>query len=247
MGAKAWLLILGIGMATVVVMGMMTKFVVDSSPDLQDVIRFKTAFADTFGARGMEEVSVRRLGEKNGYELLVTGTFPASDGEGETLDREVAEHFLKSFGARRKPQHLKISYLRRAGFGCGKEEPYREKEVSLVRLRAEVEERERRAALGEDLRRLPGCRLLGVEREKSVLAVEVEVAGPEGEDAGGGDSGGALDLAGRLQALVKKHFKYETLRLRLVGPASPEAAAAGSRFLLEVRFDFHGRRLGEKG
>jgi hypothetical protein len=80
MGSKSWSVIIGLGLACIVVLGVLTKVAIDSSPDLQAIIRFKTAFAKDFEDRGVSEVSVRKQGEGGSSARLLLTIPPDAPG-----------------------------------------------------------------------------------------------------------------------------------------------------------------------
>ena len=59
------------GVGSLGLLGLMTKFAIDSSPDLQAMIRFKAALARDFQTRGVEEVSLRREQRPRGFRLFL--------------------------------------------------------------------------------------------------------------------------------------------------------------------------------
>ena len=244
MGSKSWVVILLIGAGSVVAFGLMTKFAVDSNPGLQAVIRFKAAFAEDFESRGMKEVSLRRLPrQRGGYQLLLTATPPATGGAQAALDRDVAEYFLKHFD-RRRAAVLRLSYLEPRTLSCSQGGPYREKDISLMKLRAEVADRERLERLRSALAEKPGGHLRSVEWEKRTVLVDIEVPSSlMGAPPGDPPRETVEAWAEQAQAVVRNLLRYRLLELRVHAASTGQAPDAAQPPLLEVRFDSRGRKL----
>lgn len=254
MGARAWLAILAMGLGCVVVMGLLTKVAVDSSPELQAMIRFKAAFAEDFASRQVEEVQLRKAVEKRGHVLIVTLPRPAATATTPAFDTEVAEYFVARYEG--KPgASLKIEYISPAVFGCTGNDPVRSPEIALGPVRLRVTDRAAARRLAGRLGERHRSTLVGFERGERDLTVEVQ---------GPGDYDGAWDeTALKLEPEARLAFAgnpYVALIVKVYGvprPAAPEPGGEASpadpvrpaprKLLGEVRFDRLGRELGPNG
>jgi len=257
-GPRGWLIILVMGVGGLFSFGLLTKLVIDQSPDLKNIIRFKAALLRDFSEKGIQEVQLRRE-QRQAYCLSLTPDRSLSEKELVRLDGEVAEYFLKEFGGK-SVQMLRISYLSE-GSGCQGGTEYRTKEMALNAFRRGLLSPGQRDRLEKRLKADLSCRLVSLERRGPT--VEVAVESPPGF------AGDARQLALRLESLVREEFRqapYGDLSLRIAagpggepgrvepGATSPapekDPSKAPSplpsrerRLPLEVRFDFQGKEL----
>lgn len=237
MGPRAWMMILGIGVASVLALGFLTKFAIDSSPDLQAMIRFKVALAEDFGPRGVQEVSLQKLPRRDGFQLLVAGKTPQGVSERDVLDAELADYFARKFSIR-TPGVLRIVYQAKGSPGCEAPAPERTVDVKMGPVYERIADEESRTRLGKNLLAGHGCRLVTQVREGTNLRIDVEWRGPPDRDLG--------DLARKIEPVVREEFRkrpYGLLHIRVWRPAGPESSkdAVPSAPALEVRFDPRGR------
>jgi hypothetical protein len=223
------------GVGGLVSFGLLTKLVIDQSPDLKKIILFKTALARDFAERGISEIQLRKE-QRQVYRLSLASDRSMSEEELVRFDGELAEYFLKNF-PEKSAQILRISYLS-AGSGCRAATERRAKEVSLNALRRGLLQPSQRAHLEERLRADLSCRLVSLERHGP--AVEAAVESPPGFN------GDARQLASRVEGLVREELRsapYETLSLRLwaAGEQGPSPGATAPP--PEVRFDSRGKEL----
>lgn len=247
MGARAWLIILALGLGSVVAMGIMTKVAVESNPELQAMIRFKAAFAADFENVGVEEVQLRKAVQKRGHVLLVSMPEAVGRTGGAALDAQIAEYFVSHYDG--KPEaSLGISYQTPSVFGCVGPDSYRKVELPLAPVRIALLDRKAAQQLSERCATSKSARLIRYERSDRELLAELEVP----KDY----SGDWKDLAFELEPEVRGAFGanlYLALRLRFVEArkgvptgSGVEPASPAARFE-EVRFDRAGREIDEKG
>jgi hypothetical protein len=242
MGSKSWVVILAMGFGGVGMLGLMAKFAIDSSPALQSVIRFKGALAQDFAAHGFEEVALRSMPRRHGFQLTLTVPSAATEGEFSRLDTELARYFVKHFQGKQGGL-LGISYHTPGTFACRGPEALRQAEVPLQPIRAELEEEERIARLTTVLRQSSGLNLVSHRREPHTLFLDVEIPAE--------DPGDLEALARSTSDHTRMEFRrkpYMFLQLRFFGVAAPpagEPTAARSLAapVLEARFDYRGKRL----
>lgn len=253
MKSRAWVGIVVIGILGLTLLGFLTKFAIESNTDLQDIIRFKTAFARDFSDRGIEEVSLRRRHAGGRYSLVLTGSRDDLGSNIPTLDREVAAYFVENFPDE-AARVLDISYVAEGAFGCRDDSFSRRQEVALGPLRRDLALREVRDRLSRALLEQSGSKLVTDRRDNRVLTVEVEAA------PGASNSEADLrSLALEIEPIIRQHLRvhpYVRLRLRVVGdsrggpPAvtsSGKSATPGSapptQKSVEVQFDARGRPI----
>ena len=181
MNSKVWMVIIFIGVGAVGAMGMIARFAINSNPKLQKTIQFKQDLAHAFEARGVREVSVRRLSGHGAYQLTLIAELPQTDEELERLDADVADFFIREYEDR-SSRFLKISYapVRSAwGIRFAHAEPTREKDVELAELRRKQVKAKRQRQLLTDLAALAELRVAsltfeGTEELKLDLQLAVE-------------------------------------------------------------------------
>jgi len=213
MGARAWMAILGLGLVSVFLLGFMTKFAIDSSPDLQAIIKFKAAFAKEFEPRGVEEVSLRK-GRDRGSSHTLHVTMPRSLAEGNAaaLDMEFAEYFVTQF-APQGPGQLRIAYDTPKVFGCAGSNVFRETELSLPAVRLRLTDRDAGKRVGEKSMKALGLRLLECRREENRLTADFEWALDAAFTREGAPS--------KAEAILRQEFRHQPpplLRLRFFHP-----------------------------
>lgn len=254
MSSRGSVIILATGVGGLFAFGFLTKLVIDSRPDLQNIIRFKAALAQDFGEKGICEVQLRKE-QRQSYRLSLTLSAERSASEKESgfkegglekdealarLDGEIAEYFLKNF-PERSARVLRISYFSPGTSGCQGSSEFRTKEVALDAFRKRLSSQSHRAPLEERFRSSLSCRLVLFEQQGPELQIGVE--------APPGFAGDARQLAVRLEGLVREEFRsgpYGILALRIL-PAgeqvTPPKDEPRGKCLLEARFDFRGREL----
>jgi len=241
-------------------LGLMTKFAIDSSPALQSVIRFKGAVAQDFGDRGFEDVSLRSMRRRRGFQLTLTLPSALAEGEASRLDTELARYFVKNFKGRQGGL-LGISYRTPGSFACNGPEAFRETEIPLQPVQAQLEEEERVERLTTALRQSSGARVVSHRRELRTLFLDVEIP-PE-------YPGDLQELARSTSDFARVEFRpkpYMLLELRFFGVPAPGSGEPGETAqpavkpvapseeestvapasltpILEARFDYRGRRL----
>ena len=240
MGPRAWIAILGLGVGGIFVFGFLTKFAIDSNPDLQAIIRFKAAFARDFEDRGVGDVSLKKSAKKRGHQILVTIPASAAQGGASGLDEEIAEYFVKNFEAR-GGMFLDIAYQAPARLGCEGPAMLRRAEVPLLPVKARLADREAAQRLSKRLEGERGCRLASFARVERELVVDVEVpAKPAGDPR---------EDARKIEVIVRTELRaqpYASLRLRI--HARPQAGATTPPLpFFEVRYDGAGKELGGAG
>ncbi len=237
MGTRAWLVILVMGIGTLVVLGILTKVAVDANPELQAMIRFKSAFAQDWSSDGVEEVQLRKAPQKRGHHLFVT-VRESAGSIGAAFDDRVAEYFVSRFKG--KPQGtLDIEYQAPAFLGCSGPSSFRKVQVNLGPVRVRVADQEASSRLSSKLAEASLARLLRHERGARELLVEL--AAERGFD------GDWDDLARRIEPEVRAAFlasPYLALRLRIF----EDSAAPSPRVpRVEVQFDRGGNELDARG
>lgn len=245
MGARAWIVILCMGVGSILLFGFFTKLAIDSTPDLQAMIRFKAAFARDFEGRGVGEVSLKRSPLRRGHQLLVTIPKESAVENAQGLDAEIAEYFLEKFEAKPGPA-LAIRYQTPGDMGCDGPAKVREVEIAMGPFKERLADRAAAGRAAESLYVEPGCLLVSCSREGTELLVEIE-APPDW-------TGDLPELAREVEPAVRREFRaqpYAALRLRLrlplevSGEASEETWASfdPSSGETEVRFDAGGREI----
>lgn len=257
MGSKAWIVILAIGVGGVVILGLMVQYAIDSSPALRLMIQFKGALAQDFGDRGFEDVSLRSMRSRRGFHLTLTLPSALDVGEVSRLDTEISRYFVKNFKGR-QGDLLSISYRTPGSFACSGPELFHETEIPLHPLQEKVEEEGRVERLAAALHQRAGASVVSHRREPRTLLLDVEIPAEY--------PGDLVELARSTSELTRVEFRpkpYMFLELRffwatLPGPGKPrEAVAPAAKPLassqekstaafapiLEVRFDYRGRRL----
>ncbi len=240
MGPRAWIAILGLGVGGILVFGFLTKFAIDSSPDLQAIIRFKAAFARDFEGCGVGDVSLKKSAKRRGHQILVTMPASAAQTRAPELDEEIAEYFVKNFETR-GGMVLEIAYQAPVRLGCEGPAMLRRAEVPLLPVKARLADREAAQRLSKRLEGERGCRLASFARVERELVVEVEVPVKPADDP--------RDDARKIEIIARTEFRaqpYASLCLRI--HARPLAGAAPPPLpFFEVRYDGAGRELGGAG
>jgi hypothetical protein len=230
MHSRPWIAILAIGVVALLVLGFLTKLAIESSPQLQNAIRFKTAFARDFSDHRVEEVSLRKS-PKGGYQLILRSRRDAPLPESPDLDQRIAEYFVQKFPDK-DVRRLDISYEWTGSWGCGGGTPYRSKEIALFTVREGIEEKGRRDKVADALLRDHAVRVRTWNREGRGLLVELDV--PPSLDGDG------RSTALRLEPTVREACRavpYSQLRLLL------RREEGSSPLSEEFRFDPRGREL----
>ena len=248
MGSKQWIVILAFGLVGLCSMGLLTKFAVDSNPQLKKLVQIKAALASDLRPRGVEEVSLRRM-PGSGFQIRLVCEPEAG---GDDLDLLAAKNFAKGYPEAVGDQ-LEVLRVEPAGFGCSGESIAKQSQFNLQALRLSTAEEARQERVAGDLSQKLGLRLLGRKKEDRTLRVEVQAP-----------PGAALEemeaLARKAEPIVRAaEFPPTYTVLTLVVHPQPEAAAPpGSTVevrvpvVIEVRFDLRGRetrarRLARRG
>ncbi|HZN58531.1 MAG TPA: hypothetical protein VFD71_10695 [Planctomycetota bacterium] len=253
MGSKSWSVIIGLGLACIVALGVLTKVAIDSSPDLQAIIRFKTAFAKDFEDRGVSEVSVRKQGDGGSSARLLLTIPPDAPGwrkgsaaptsssgsanSASSFDLEVAEYYLRAWGAKARGQ-LQIDCQSPSSFGCESAEVYHSTTFSIDDLRIQISDRESSTTFQRRLREELNVELIGFTRRNLELTVELGCPNVDPD---------ALEqLAPRLELLARQAFRaypYGTMRLKL---RSSRPIAADPAATFEKQYDARGREIPDR-
>jgi hypothetical protein len=218
MSARAWIIIMTMGLVGLCLLGLLTKFAVDSTPDLQRMIQFKSALASEFEDRGVEEVSMRKLHAKGYHVLLTVG--PGETSPGDRLETDVARYFVEKFPDRTVIA-LEVEKAARPSFGCGTIEPGPKRQFTLGQVRAEMAEEERRRRLEAEVAAAMGFRVVECGRQAGTLRVVAE--------APPGYAGDLTEAARKIEPFVRSTHggKYSSLEVRARGPAAPSSGGAG--------------------
>jgi hypothetical protein len=240
MGSKQWIVILAFGLVGLCSMGLLTKFAVDSNPQLKKIVQIKAALASDLRSRGVEEVSLRRM-PRSGFQIRLVCEPEAG---GDDLDLLAAKSFAKGY-PEAVGEKLEVLRVEPAGFGCSGETVAKQTEFNLQSLRVSAAEEGRQERLSGDLAQKLGMRL--IRRVKEDRALRVEVQAPPGA---------ALE---EMQALARKaepivraaEFPPTYANLILVVHPQPESSGQAAAPVkvqvpvsIEVRFDLRGRELG---
>jgi hypothetical protein len=236
MRSRPWIAILAIGIVALLVLGFLTKLAVEASPQLQNVIRFKTAFAKDFNDERVEEVSLRKSSRGGGYQLILRSRRDAPLPESQDLDQRIAEYFVEKFPDK-DARRLEISYEWVGSMGCEGGAPYRSKEVALLSVREGIEEKVRRDKAAAALLRDHSVSVRTWKREGRDLLVELDLPSSA--------TGDGRSVALRLEPAVREACRavpYSQLRLVLRRGGDP-AAGGSSPLTEEFRFDPRGREV----
>jgi hypothetical protein len=239
MSSRAWILILTMGLVGFCLMGLLTKYAIDSSPELKRMIEFKAALASEFEDRGVEEVAMRKLPAR-GYHVLLTIGPGAQRESSERLDLDVARYFAAKFPDR-TVFALEVERAGRPSFGCGTVESQGKRQFSLSAVRAGVAEEDRRKKLDEQVSLAAGFRVVAFERQGSKIRVVAE--------SPGGFAGDLKDAIGKMEPAVRavQGGRYSSLQIRVrragTSPASPPAEDAAGPREVEATFDPTGREI----
>lgn len=145
MRSKSSMLILVIGIIGFGVMGFLMKFTVESNPSLMELGKVKQALADGYSDRGLEEVQVRALPRRRGYD--VRASFESFESEQkEDLARDLAGGFVETYKGTRK-RKLKVTLLQVRTWGCGGPSVVYEKEFDIPALLRELQIRKQLEAV----------------------------------------------------------------------------------------------------
>jgi len=239
MSSRAWIAILGLGIGGLVILGILTKVAVESSPELQALIRVKAALAEELSADGVEEVSLRRSRERRGLALSLVFAREQAGAVPEELDQRLAEQIVKEL-QEDAGGVLELDYTSASGLGCEGPSPVRKALVPLAPVRVRLADREAHRRLSE--RFLAGRKVRFASYSRSDRGLEVSLEAP-------GDPGGDLkELAFELEPELRSAFgsnPYPLLWVRVgTAPAAPPATQAEA---CEVLFDRFGQELDERG
>ncbi len=222
MNSRSWLLIVIIGVLSVCAFGIMAKVAVESNPNLQRLVEFKTAVAETFAAHGVSEASVRRLADRREYEIVLQCQ-DAEIAELAEVDRDVADYFVRNYHDANGTK-LKIKYVPKPQWGCGSSasRPLRQAEVELYPLRLAVRREQRIEKLQTVIDRQPKMSFRSVLWNQRDVTLEVQVLG------GGEKEPEKVSRWVESQARTQLRGFYKQLRVRLWGAsARPDVAADG--------------------
>ena len=240
MSSRAWILILTMGLVGFCLMGLLTKYAIDSSPELKRMIEFKAALASEFEDRGVEEVAMRKLPAR-GYHVLLTVGPGARGASSDSLDLDVARYFAAKFPDK-AVYALEVERAGRPSFGCGTVESQGKQQFSMSQVRAGVAEEDRRRKLDEQVSSAaPGFRVVSLERQGSKLRIVAE--GPR--DFAGDLKEALLKIEPAVRSVLTGRYSSLEIRARAEAAiASPPPAhdAPGSREA-EASFDATGREI----
>jgi len=177
MRTKSPLLILGIGIAGIIALGLMTKVALESNPDLLKLGKIREAIAEDFSSRGVEAFGVKALPRKRGYDLRIEVPREVVP-DAEVLARSMAEGFIRRFTGP-APTLLKLTLIE-PGRGCSGPAPWFEKEVRVFELTAEMELRAALGRLAEAIAGREGCRMRPPE-PREPLRIDVDIPAPRDE------------------------------------------------------------------
>jgi hypothetical protein len=237
---RAWIIILSLGIGALCLLGLGMKYVIDANPELQAVIKFKTALAEDFGPRGIDSVSVYALRGKSGHEIRVTLPAPGPEPAASSLEAELMEYYVTRFPGK-MGSFLAINQIPAGGPGCSVPESTRRTEVPIASVRQKLEDRRRVAGLGPRLESAGAGSVLSQAREGATLLLDLETTSAERRQA--------REVAAAAEPLIREAFgatHYATLRLRVFphpqAKLPPAPAAAGlPAGAVEVRYDRRGR------
>lgn len=243
MGSRAWIVILGLGIGSVVILGIITKVAVESSPELQAMIRCRAALAQELGPTGVEDVSLRRSRERRGLTLKLTFPRARLGTQLEALDQTIAERLLEQFKGDAGGV-LEIDYQSIASWGCAGATSVRQALVPLAPVRVRLADRQAASALDTRLQASNRGRLANHRRSERELIVEIELPP--------GFVGEATELAFGLEPEIRTTFGgnlYQQLLVKLQRASPTEASAVPPLPTppSEVRFDRLGRELDARG
>jgi hypothetical protein len=215
MRGRSWLLIFVIGIGGFLAFGFLTKFALESNPEILRLGKLKAAIAEDCSSRGVENVALKALPGRRGYEIRVEAS-RSRGGDPEALASEIAECFIRKYGGP-APAFIKLTILEPGGFGCRGSQSYFVKEVRAVDLMGEM-------ALRDSLKRFEGAvaarasfRMLPAS-PKEPLRVAVEI--PQPRDPA--DLESAVEF---LRAEARKHLAAGSGRAVAIeirgGPGSP--------------------------
>lgn len=242
MRSKAWFGILITGIVGLLALGYLAEMALESSPELQRIVQFKTAFAQDFESRGVETVQLRKAAGGSSYHLLLARRWDGNDPRDlERLEAEIARYFVERF-PEADVRALQIYHIQAGARELEEGSAYRVGTQALGPARAARKAEARRSALVERLGKDFQVRWVGEERHERVVTVTLDPP-----RASWGDLRG---LSLRLEPIVRERYRdepYGTLILRWE-PSSGEAGVTGGEegglpLPEEVRFDGRGREV----
>ena len=215
MGAKVWLLIVVLGIASICAFGFMAKFMVESNPRLLKLGNMKQALAEDFSSQGLEEVSVRALPGRRGYEVRLS--VPRSQvADVASFARTAAWSCTQRYGAE-APAQFKVTLVEPAGFGCSGPKPYFEKEFSTAQIRDDVAYRDTLARLEASL---PRDKVLRVLEEAGVGLRTIVLEAPRAVTREAAAELGALARPKVLEHVVTPAQPRVVVRVRAEGSSA---------------------------
>ena len=178
MKSKSVLIILFLGFGAVIAFGLGTKFAFESNKGLQQVADFKSTVVRVCAARGVEEVTYKRLPKRTGVEIGVVAEASVLEQSPE-LESEIAEIYSRSF--RRQRGKLRLIWLEPRFWGRSKT-PYHESEFNLHALRARLAAEERRAKVAQIVAERTGLDVQTMDTERGGVRIVLHVDPAQAKD-----------------------------------------------------------------
>jgi hypothetical protein len=240
MRSRSLIVIVVFGVVGMVAFGLMTVFAVDSSKDLQDVAKFKTAVLDRFQERGVVGVAFRNIRIENGgraIEVLLTMASQVQGsealglgalGQDAPIHAEIAELVADAFP--RSTATLRLRYRRPSSWGCGTSEPFLDVDRRLADVRAAKAQRSAVARADETLAQRIGWRIIDAETVRPRLRFRIAAANGVVPT----DIAAILDTAAEVLPRIVRLYGGDRMVIEAVRGLPTTTMAAGPKVQVEA-------------